>query len=64
MAGYGWSYLTVTHVLDGTVWRTTDAGTFDTEDEMFRELGLTGWELVGLREHRGNVIYYFKRPRA
>jgi hypothetical protein len=64
MAGYGWSYLSVTHVLDSLVWKTSDSGSFASEDEMFRELGLTGWELVGLREATGSLYYYFKRPRA
>jgi hypothetical protein len=64
MAGYGWTYLTVTHKPDSPVWQTSDSGTFTSEEEMFRELGLTGWELVSLRDANNSVIYYFKRPRA
>jgi hypothetical protein len=64
MAGYGWTYLTVTHAPDSQVWQTSDSGVFTSEEEMFRELGLTGWELVSLRDAKGSVIYYFKRPRA
>jgi hypothetical protein len=66
MAGYGWSYLTVTHAPNGVAaaWRTSDGGSFASEAEMFRELGVTGWELVSIRESGANVIYYFKRSRA
>jgi hypothetical protein len=64
MAGYGWSYVTVTHAPASAVWRTSDGGTFASELEMFRELGVTGWELIAIRESSGNVIYYFKRSRA
>ena len=64
MAGYGWSYLVVTQVVPGGDFQSSDAGTFATEDEMFRELGVTGWELVSIRETGGKVIYYFKRGRS
>jgi hypothetical protein len=70
MARYGWSYLTVTHGPDQTaasaseIWRTSDGAAFASENEMFRELGLTGWELVAVREADADVIYYFKRSRA
>ncbi len=65
MGSYGWSYLTVTHALAGApVWRTSDDGSFASEAEMFRELGLTGWELVAVREWQATVVYYFKRSRS
>lgn len=65
MASYGWSYLTVTHATaGGAVWRTSDDGSFGSEEEMFRELGMTGWELVAVRETQATVIYYFKRSRT
>jgi hypothetical protein len=64
MAGYGWSYLTVMHVPDTLVWRTSDSSAFSSEEEMYRELGVTGWELVSIREFKGSIIYTFKRPRA
>jgi hypothetical protein len=45
-------------------WTASDASTFNDELEMFRELGVTGWELVAIREARDKVHYYFKRPRS
>jgi hypothetical protein len=45
-------------------WLASDESTFSSEQEMFRELGVTGWELVAIREARGRIVYYFKRPRA
>jgi hypothetical protein len=69
MSRYGWTYLTVMHSPDQNAvaarsWRTSDGGTFASEDEMFRELGLTGWELVAVRDSNGIVYYYFKRARS
>jgi len=72
MAGYGWSYLVVTLSEDAAAvgakaisrWTASDASTFNDELEMFRELGVTGWELVAIREARNKVHYYFKRPRS
>lgn len=64
MASYGWSYMTVTHALDTEVWSAGDDSAFSSEEEMFRELGVTGWELVTIRESKGKLIYYFKRSRA
>lgn len=64
MAGYGWSYLVVTHALAESDFRTSDGGWFPSEADMFRELGVTGWELVSIRETEGTVIYYFKRGRS
>ncbi|HMI84026.1 MAG TPA: hypothetical protein VK550_08015 [Polyangiaceae bacterium] len=64
MAGYGWSYLTVTHELGGDGWTGSDECTFLSEEEMLRELGATGWELLCLREVESRLTYYFKRPRA
>lgn len=45
-------------------WTASDASTFDDELEMFRELGVTGWELVAIRQAQNKVHYYFKRPRS
>ena len=45
-------------------WTASDASTFHDELEMFRELGVTGWELVAIREANTKVHYYFKRPRS
>lgn len=45
-------------------WTASDASTFNDELEMFRELGVTGWELVAIRAARDKVHYYFKRPRS
>ena len=45
-------------------WTASDASTFNDELEMFRELGVTGWELVAIREAGDKVHYYFKRPRS
>lgn len=64
MASYGWAYLTVTHARDSATWQTGDGSAFSSEDEMFRELGVTGWELVTLREAAGSLVYYFKRSRT
>lgn len=64
MAKYGWSYLTVTHATGSATWQTSDSGSFASEAEMFRELGLTGWELVTVRDAQGAVSYYFKRSRS
>ena len=64
MAGYGWSYLVVTQTGAAGELRTSDGGAFASEAEMFRELGVTGWELVAIREAMGTVIYYFKRNRS
>lgn len=80
MAGYGWSYLTVTHEPGGAApsfftategappppraFRASDQSAFTSEEEMFGELGVTGWELVTVRESAGRLTYYFKRPRA
>jgi hypothetical protein len=44
--------------------RASDDSSFVSESEMFRDLGVTGWELVTLRESQGRLVYYFKRPRA
>ena len=44
--------------------RASDGGAFTSEAEMLRELGVTGWELVALRESPGRLVYYFKRPRT
>jgi hypothetical protein len=46
------------------VWRASDDSAFTSEEEMLRELGVTGWELVSMRESKGRVIYYFKRSRS
>lgn len=64
MAGYGWSYLVVTQAGATGELRASDGGSFTTEAEMLRELGVTGWELVVIREAAGTVIYYFKRSRS
>lgn len=64
MPSYGWTYLTVTWAMTTAVWRTSDDGVFASEVEMFRELGVTGWELTALRETGGSLVYYFKRARA
>jgi len=64
MAGYGWSYLVVTQAGAGGELRASDGGSFATEAEMLRELGVTGWELVAVRETGGTVVYYFKRSRS
>ena len=64
MAGTGWSYLVVTQTGAGGELRAGDGGSFATEAEMFRELGVTGWELVAVRETGGTVVYYFKRSRS
>lgn len=64
MAGYGWSYLTVTHQAGEDQWVGSDECTFASEAEMLRELGATGWELLCLREVEKQLIYYFKRPRV
>jgi len=44
--------------------RASDGGSFATETEMLRELGVTGWELVAIRDAAGTVVYYFKRSRS
>ena len=44
--------------------RASDDSAFASEEEMFRELGVTGWELVALRASQRRLIYYFKRPRT
>ena len=64
MPSYGWTYLTVTWAMATASWRTSDDGVFESEVEMFRELGVTGWELTAVREADGSLIYYFKRARA
>jgi hypothetical protein len=64
MAGFGWSYLIVTESADRQVWRTSDSTSFTSEREMLAELGVTGWELVWMKESKGSLMYYFKRPRA
>ena len=64
MAGYGWSYLVVTQAGGAGELRASDGGSFASEAEMFRELGVTGWELVAIREAAGAVMYYFKRSRS
>lgn len=79
MAGYGWSYLVVTVIepaepAPGAAamspaavaprFHASDQSTFDSEEEMLRELGATGWELVAIREAGGRVVFYFKRPRS
>jgi hypothetical protein len=63
MARYGWAYLTVRQTAEAG-FHTSDGATFASEQEMFRELGLTGWELVAVRDVQEAVIYYFKRSRA
>jgi len=64
VASYGWSYLTVVHGRESATWQSSDASAFASEEEMFRELGVTGWELVTIREAAGSLHYYFKRSRA
>jgi hypothetical protein len=77
MAGYGWSYLVVTRTEqrpapDGsggsaapTVELTaSDRSTFQSEDQMLQQLGVTGWELVAVRDAGASVVFYFKRARA
>jgi hypothetical protein len=60
----GWSHLVVTITPPGT-FLATDGGTFADEQEMLRELGATGWELILIREAAGGaLVYYFKRPRT
>lgn len=69
----GWSHLVVTldparvagdELARARPFTATDGSSFPSEQEMLGELGATGWELVCVREARGAVIYYFKRPRA
>ena len=64
MAGYGWSYLIVTQTGAGGELRASDGGSFAAEAEMFRELGVTGWEPVAIREAAGTIVYYFKLSRS
>jgi hypothetical protein len=64
MGRYGWSYLMVARAHGAETWSTSDGAAFASELEMFRELGVTGWELVAIRESSAGVIYYFKRSRA
>ena len=64
MAGYGWNYLVVTHDAASTDYRSSDGTVFRDEQEMLQELGITGWELLFVREPAGQVIYYWRRPRT
>lgn len=64
MSSYGWSYLTVVHAPGTALWRTSDDSAFSSEEEMLRELGVTGWELVWIRDSKESATYYFKRSRA
>jgi hypothetical protein len=68
MAGYGWSYLVVTRIDEPGAaaprFEVSDGSAFDSEDRMLCQLGVTGWELVAVRETGARVVFYFKRPRA
>ncbi|HEY0482985.1 MAG TPA: hypothetical protein VGD37_35940 [Kofleriaceae bacterium] len=68
MPGYGWSYLVVTRTEEpagaAPRFEVSDGSTFDAEDRMLGELGVTGWELVAIRQAGARVVFYFKRPRA
>jgi hypothetical protein len=51
-------------VVPASRFQASDGSTFEDEQEMLRELGVTGWELVAIRQAGSNVLFYFKRPRS
>jgi hypothetical protein len=58
----GWLYKYV--AFTGTIYRDDQGVAFPDEQQMFLQLGASGWELVVVRQAEGGPIFYFKRPRS